>query len=178
MELVRRFDSLFMGDRHYNLVTLATTVLKDRESCITWCQQQGLLPSTLQCEYCSKPCTFKIGRNSSIGEFRCQRKHGNHRGEFSQSAAKGTWFAGARVPPEVVIILIYCYAHDMSYADAIRETSIPSMDTTRSSETVCDWYQYMEEVVEDEVLNKQNDEGLLGAPGKIVSQSHIRRRIV
>jgi len=161
-------------DKKWNIFRLATEVLKDGESSVKWCQENGLLPMSKMCPQCkNKPMPIFYDRNG-LGEFKCQKQHGN-RGPIQRQIAEGTWFHGHKIPIQKCLLLMYAFANKMSYEDAIRETSLAEVT---SSATVADWYSYCREVCLLALDKKYEDEGKIGGPGHVVEidESKIGKR--
>ena len=99
-----------------------------------------------------------------LGSFRCQRSHSGA-GPITIPIAKDTWFSGHKIPLQKSLLLTYAFATDMSYTQAIRETSI--LEET-SRETVADWYSYCREVCLLALDRIYDEQGKIGGAGHVV----------
>lgn len=148
-----------------NIYRLSTTVLKDRDSCMEWLREKGLLPSLEK--WCPR-CTNKLMtyQPHGLGRYRCRRNHSG-RGPIELSAAQGTWFENVKMTLEKVVLLTYCFAQQYNHQQCIHESSL-SVDNITSPNTVVDWYSYCREVCMCALDERYTDEGLIGGPGHIV----------
>lgn len=130
----------------WNLILLYVKILSSDENFIRFCQDKGLVRGTFQCPHCPHELLEPYrGENSNgfFGFFRCQKKcHGRH-GSFKQSVAKGTWFENSRLDPKKNLILVYCFAAQMTYDNIIRECHFEEFDSDLSTETICDWSNFI-----------------------------------
>ena len=150
-----------------NLFTLAKTHLRDRETCLNWIREEGmLLPKEIPCPRYRAKGQDKIMafEDHGSGRYICNENHGN-RGRLTITATQGSWFENVKIPPQKVILLVYCFANKYHYDQTIRESSIG--DTTTSSATVADWYSYCREVCMCALDSRYEEEGQIG-PGHVV----------
>jgi len=128
-----------------------------------WVQEQGLVPTKLNCPYCRNELTVKARR--LFGQFRCDRDHGKH-GSFKMSATKNTFFENSKLPVGKVLRIVYCFAHEYSYRNTEHECTDDS--TVLSAVTIAEWFSYLREVCMDVLERKYEKHTKLGGPGHIV----------
>ncbi len=158
-----------MLSKKMNYFKLSRNVLADREMAIRWSIANGLLPANKTCPLCSNNMNFDIDAYS-IGRFRC-KKRAQHRNkkEVELSAAEGSWFSGAKLPIQIVILLMYQFCKGATYEECIHECNIFEDAIKLSSSTISDWFSCCREVC----MLALNDglfetDGLLGGPGCVV----------
>lgn len=165
--------------RVWTLRSLERNVLHDRQTCLTWCQDVGLLPTQKRCPRCNSDMRVTNTREESRGDvtcigkkFRCQKKNFVDRvppHDCEVSMAKGSWFSLAHLPMELIVQLTYMMAHGSSYDEIFREVRDPDQDDiTLSQETVADWYTYFREVIVLAMHDRIQARGRIGGPGRVV----------
>ena len=108
------------------------------------------------------------GRTGSpYGRFRCPRRSRTAAavGE-ERSASFRTFLEDCRLPLATVLRLMFAYAVNCPYDDAVQFAARQSAIVSR--ETVADWYHFCREVVVDDFLRRQSDSGQIGGPDTVV----------
>jgi hypothetical protein len=147
-----------------NLYKLSTTHLRDRDTCVSWLRSQGLLPPIVErkCYQCKRNMIYE--GDHGFGRYRCQYNH-RGRGPIYVSVAKDTWFTNVKSGPIKCTLLVYAFTSQMTYEQAIKETSL---DSVTSSATIADWYNYCREVCLYALDRRYDSEGQIGGVGRIV----------
>lgn len=149
-----------------SLFYVGNVLWKDDDAAIQWMIVKGIIPSKKRCHKCGSE--MKIDKQRGLGLFRCRKLKKHVDGlEVSVCVASGTWLEGSKVSPVKVLLLLYCFATDMTFSDAVVQTSLRPGEST-STETVSDWYSNSREAVSDYMYNQQMQEGKLGGVGKVV----------
>ena len=112
---------------------LQKEVLCDRETCISWYEDVGLLLREKSCSKCHRDMKVVDDRKKDKKDHTCtgqlwrcrNRKHS----DIERSRAERTWFERCHTTMEDCLKLTFCFARDMSFEDAINETSY-SLDTS------------------------------------------------
>lgn len=146
-----------------NFRKLTLEVMKDRDTCIEWLLNHGLLTRTKNCRKCGGPMKLEVGING-WGRLRC-RKHNE-----CVQITKRSFFESVRLAPEKSIILMYCWAHQFSYEKAIHESSFDEERT--SSSKVSDWYSYCREVAMFSLDRKFEEK--LGGEGHVIEIDEMK----
>ena len=115
-----------------------------RDNCIRWCQDVGLLPHHIECPVCRKqlePTPSSRSSNSvatCIGKrFRCSKRGRGGREHCDIPLANGTWFAGHKLPMEMILQIMYGFCFKYKYQDFHRE--VARLGTVSFNGTIADW---------------------------------------
>lgn len=144
----------------WNLVKLHAET-GNRDKAITWLLANGLLNAKKLCVI-HNMLYGVYDDKKGYPFFRCGRKP--HR-NLKISIANGTLFEDIRCPPDAAIKLLYCFAHNYSYQDTTREVSFA---TTVSKATISRWFGNLRELINIDLLMKQEEDGQIGGEGFIV----------
>ena len=137
----------------FNLFRL-TKCTENEEQIFRFCQNIGLFPHEISCPNCGtkleKLYKFK-NRDTNTFRYQCNKRSCRRKGiKNSVTLRANTWFNEARLSMKKSLFMTYCFVHQLSYKDTIRETTI---DTdlegnflTTSTETVCDYKRYCRDV--------------------------------
>lgn len=148
---------------HWNLDRVNKEITCDPDTCVKWCEDNGLLPTRRIC--CDGHEMMITTYKTCLGQFQCSKRHAGGKA-IRISRTRGTVFEFKRMCPEKVIIMMYCFANDVSYKDCILESSI-DIGTT-SKETVCEFYGFCRELITQYMLEMTMKSTEIGGEGKIV----------
>ena len=144
-------------------------ITNDRQTCIDWSIQQGLLPARGWCRRGKH--TIEMGKvnSSDVGtcvnrEFRCRRKCGERR----QTVAENTWFENHKISMEDVLFLTYCFVHNLSYSNVKHEIRSENRVGDISDETISDLFSFCREILTIHLDQWFETEGKLGVNGKYI----------
>ena len=100
----------------YNLVKLEENVVKNPETALNWCRNNGLLPTERICCRYRKPMNLV---NEGLGVFRCWRSGCSSN---IHAALENTWFENLNSIDMVAkgILLTYAWTQNFTYNQAIR----------------------------------------------------------
>ena len=106
-------------------------------------------------------------RRQPFGQFRCPRRRSARSGSGEErSAAFRTFFENCHLPLATVLRLMFAFAANCSYDDAMQFAA--REEATVSRESVADWYNFCREVGVDDFLHRQEEMGQIGGPGTVV----------
>lgn len=95
----------------WNIERLYNDVIGDRDTCLQWCEEQKLVPLR---RFCTEGHELFIVHGKTIfGQFQCSKKHTNRK-KIAISRTRGSVLEGKRMSPEKLLILMYCFAHNIS----------------------------------------------------------------
>lgn len=100
------------------ILKLERFCLDDNKPCPNCLKNLNLI-TLKNCPIDSLRCHNILPYQKSSKSFRCQKK--SHKKELRISVRNGTFFHGTTTKLYVLITMIYCFAHDISYIDTIRE---------------------------------------------------------
>ena len=109
-----------------HFLTILTNTI---EETIKFAKQMGILPQSVKCPNCKRNWEKPYILNRSKSDckdirYQCNRKECRGRGKRNVVSIKtGTWFGKSHITLKKSLFLTYCFVHQMSYADTIRETS-------------------------------------------------------
>ncbi|XP_054155892.1 uncharacterized protein LOC128954341 [Oppia nitens] len=146
-----------------NIYILASTHLKDRDTCLNWLREKDLPPINRKCPNCKRPMTYEA--DHGLGRYRCRNSHSG-KGDINISVAKGTWFENVKAGVIKSVLLVYAFTSQMTYEQTIKKTTIDGSVT--SSTTVADWFNYCREVCMCALDQKYENEGMIGGEGVVV----------
>lgn len=140
------------------------------------CLEKLDLKTIQNCPIDKRLCSNILNYKASMGGFRCQRKNAH----FDQKERKlnvrhGTFFHGTRTKLSVLLVLIYCFAYDISYVDTLRECRGLSDDPaqTVSKSTIAASFFRIREVIFLHMTTKTYTTKM-GGPGKIIEVDETR----
>ena len=157
----------------YNLFRLTKVTECDDET-INFCKDIGLFPKEILCPNCGDNLTklynFK-NRASTTFRYQCNKCCCRKKGvKNTVTLRANTWFNEAQISIRKSLFMTYCFVHQMSYKDTIRETSITCNESgdfvPTSSETVCDYKRYCHDVCFNIVTEMSVEQ--IGGPGLTV----------
>lgn len=123
----------------------------DRNKALTYLRSQGLLHEGFDCTACGRSMTLcKAKGRPSI--FRCPRKC------TSKGLLADSFFAGQKLSPEVILILLYCWANGQTYKQTGHESTRQRADgsaVTCSSRTIRSVVRRLADLVVDHHLTQQ-----------------------
>lgn len=70
---------------------LVLKLTKDHETCVRWCQDNGLIRSNTVCPVCSDDMVLRVRSDKAEIEWRC-RKRGSDPHDVSISGVRSSWF--------------------------------------------------------------------------------------
>lgn len=159
-----------------------TKLTETTDTTIDFCKCIGLIPEFVKCPSCKcalkKPYYIPRSAGSSFEiRYQCNKRFcRTSKKRNSVSLKKGTWFGNCHMSLQKSLFLTYCFVHQLSYKDTIRETTIAEKfdgqeennrgAVVTSSETVSDYKHYCREICYNIVAD--NSENAIGGPGKIV----------
>ncbi len=150
----------------WNLYNLTRSALSDSNAAIQWCQERFLLPTTKTCPQCKSPMKFEL-MTRGPGRFRCnQNKKHRNKTEICIQLFSDTLFESESMPIEKTLILTYAFAAEMSYRQAIRESSL--QDETTSDATIARRYAECREVCITALELRKLSDGKIGGEGRVV----------
>ena len=132
-----------------NLFCLTKATETDTDT-INFCKEIGLFPGDISCPNCGTNLTtlykFK-NRSSNTFRYQCNKRNCRRKGvKNTVTLRANTWFNEARISIRKSLFMTYCFVHQMSYKDTMRETAITCNDfgeyIETSRETVCDYKRY------------------------------------
>ena len=133
----------------FNLFCLTKATENDTDT-IKFCTEIGLFPGNISCPNCGTNLTtlykFK-NRSSNTFRYQCNKRNCRRKGvKNTVTLRANTWFNEARISIRKSLFMTYCFVHQMSYKDTMRETAITCNDfgdyIETSRETVCDYKRY------------------------------------
>ena len=136
-----------------NLFRLTKATESDTDT-IKFCKEIGLFPGDISCPNCGTNLTtlykFK-NRSSNTFRYQCNKRSCRRKGvKNTVTLRANTWFNEARISIRKSLFMTYCFIHQMSYKDTMRETAITCNDfgeyIETSRETVCDYKRYCRDV--------------------------------
>ena len=137
------------------------------EDAVSFAQEHGLLPRYSFCPSCSaKLETLSIMKRASRPvnyRFRC-RKRACRGARCEVSVKKGTWFEGSHISVTKSLLLMNCFAWHLSSRQAVVQTAL---DTSTSTETVTDFYNYCREIYVEQLFQGQEAKQI-GGPNMTV----------
>jgi hypothetical protein len=143
-----------------NLSKLAFQIDSDdgsRQKAIYFMIFHGLAQSSINCKN-GHECKLDYNKVS----FRCRTKFYNLEGrritcDFKQSVFKHTIFENSKMPANILIKVIYCWAYRLSQSQTIHECSLGS------NHTCVDWFMMLRELCHVDMSKVK-----IGGPGRIV----------
>ena len=170
-----------------HFLTILTNTI---EETIKFAKQMGILPQSVKCPNCKRNLEkpYILNRSKSgCKDIRYQhnRKECRGRGKRNVVSIKtGTWFSKSHITLKKSLFLTYCFVHQMSYADTIRETLIELVGNDAddmkqiktSSESVCDYKMYCHEICVNIVMDESDNQ--IGGPGftVVIDKSKFGKR--
>ena len=136
-----------------NLFCLTKATESDTDT-IKFCKEIGLFQGDISCPNCGTNLTtlykFK-NRSSNTFRYQCNKRSCRRKGvKNTVTLRANTWFNEARISIRKSLFMTYCFIHQMSYKDTMRETAITCNDLGEyietSRETVCDYKRYCRDV--------------------------------
>ena len=157
------------GVINLHFLTILMNTLQDT---ISFGKEIGILPKLVQCPNCKrllqKPYILKRFQSDCKEiRYQCNKKQCRSKGRKNTVSLKtGTWFGKSHITLKKSLFLTYCFVHQMSYTDTIRETSIELINNendelkqvTTSSETVCDYKMYCREICVNIIIDESDDQ--------------------
>ncbi|KFM70505.1 hypothetical protein X975_15435, partial [Stegodyphus mimosarum] len=137
----------------WNFHRLFNEVTRNRETCLKWCEERGLLPKIMLCSE-GHEMSLSLKGVTSVGTFKCQKKHVSGKSE-KVSRARGSLFQDLKMPPEKLLILIYCFVRKYGCSATVLESS--SRNVITSEETVCFWFAFCRETITAYLLKRVCD---------------------
>lgn len=120
----------------YNMASLVPEIA-DEEACLHWLAERGLLKNSHDCPTCQQPCRLVAHAGSIDGKrWKCRDC------DFVKSIRHGSFFSGSHLSLKQIILIIYCWSHDMPQTLIKHEASVDS-DTT-----AVDWCNFLREECE------------------------------
>lgn len=148
---------------HWDTSRLYSEIIGDREMCVKWCEENGLIPTRCMCIE-GHEMHLKT-TDSFVGYFICSKKHSS--GKFIRfTRMRGTVFETRRMPPQKFLCLIHCFVNDISYRNGALECSIGGDSTSKT--TVAECYNLCREMITCHLLGLAEDFSPIGGPGKNV----------
>lgn len=151
------------------------SIISDRNTCINWCQEVGLLPTRRKCpqngkEWMKLEKSSRNYKNSSTAvglRFMC-RKHNKER-----TICENTWFEHHIIHMEDVLLVTYMLAAKASYKEVQNELRLLDKPVI-SNETISDIFSFSREVCMLKLDQLFLDRGKIGGPGKIVEIDEMK----
>ena len=165
------YDKMNQVKAHINLFKL-TKLTETDDSTIELCKEFGLFPKEITCPNCNGILdkVYKVkNRSTNIFRFQCNKRDCRKKGKKNTVTLRAnTWFNESRLSLRKSLFMTYCFVHQMSYKDTIRETSIEenNKNVITSSETVCDYKRYCRDICYNIVSEMSSDK--IGGPGLTV----------
>lgn len=159
--------------RPINLYRLSK-ITETTQSTIDFCKDIGLIPKEVKCPNCGdnldKPYFIKNRATTQI-RYQCNKRQCRGQGKKNSISLKGrNWFNQSHISMKKSLFMVYSFVHQLSYKDAIRETSIDCKDdngvldvVTTSRETIMDYKRYCREVCLEIVEEESHNQ--IGGPG-------------
>ena len=147
------YDIMSKLKGHVNLFQL-TRLTESDDSTIDLCKDFGLFPKEIRCPNCNDLLdkVYKVrNRTSNNFRYQCNKRNCRKKGiKNTVTLRANTWFNESRLSLRKSLFMTYCFVHQMSYKDTVRETSIEENSNNKlvvtSSETVCDYKRYCRDI--------------------------------
>ncbi|XP_047518897.1 uncharacterized protein LOC125058782 [Pieris napi] len=141
--------------------------LSTNEQCVAFAEENGLVHSQKECSKHRKPMKIAKSTNKSFGSWCCTK--GNCRAKTKVPRNKGTFFENIKIDLVQVFYLLYAYSRKWSYETVIHEDPYKeSRQQCISRPTISDWYSYCRETIVIYQMDRNQVEGKIGGPGKVV----------
>jgi len=101
--------------------TLNLPQLMDTDSCLQWLASPGLIRNTMACAACGRPCSL-VSHGGSIDGRRWRCRPCMTR----KSVRDGSFFSDSHLSLRQLILVVYCWAHDMPQTAIMHEASLDS----------------------------------------------------
>ncbi len=155
----------------WNQTRLLKEVLCDRNRCVQWCQDVGLLPRDKLCPNCRAHMNISLSQESSCGlVFRCRKR--NH--EIKRSLSKDTWFEDLKMPIEKCLLLTYLMARGSSYDDIENELYDNEFEIGTSPVTIANRYSMIRELYCFDLERYYTNRGKVGGSGSVVEVDEMK----
>lgn len=137
----------------FNMSSLLPEI-SDTADCMQWLAKRRLIRNSFICPTCRQLCNLTVHGGSIDGKrWRCQMCN------TQKSVRDGSFFSGSHLTLKQVIILMYCWAHDMPQKHIIHETEV-------SEPTVVDWCNFMREECQVWLTNNNEQIGGMNENGE------------
>jgi hypothetical protein len=108
-------------------------VTKDHETCVRWCQENGLIRSNRIYDVCYDDMILRVRNDKTAIEWRC-RKRGSDPHDISRSVVANSWFEKSKLIMERIMIITYMFSQGWtSYDNLIHETSTEDTNIVRNN---------------------------------------------
>lgn len=113
-------------------------ILGTNSKAIYWSEQNGYILKEKLCRTHRKPMSIEL-THGKVGRFRCRIGDCLNRNQVSR--AKNTWFDMTKINMPAIFDLMYSFAREESYENAINEAANHDETVRSSPNTVADWYE-------------------------------------
>lgn len=136
--------------------------LSDKQACIQWCQQVGIIPQSIQCRKDRISCKMLPRADCKVFGYtwycnKCRTR---------KSLGVGTPFEDAHIDIGRALVIALCFANGETYDSTIRACSYDGNPPNRH--TVARWFDYFRSLTSDWADGYQNSSSKIGGPGKVV----------
>ena len=125
-------------------------VWQDKDRCIQWCQEVGILPIAVNCD-CGHECALTGHKCDDEVIWRCPRRGCQKR----ISLRANTLFQGSKLPIAVILQLLYWWSKEFQATAAAVEADV-------SRQTVTLWFSIFREICATRLLSEANEIGGVG----------------
>ena len=137
----------------FNMSSLFPEISKPSD-CLQWLARCRLIRNSYTCPTCHQLCNLTVHSGSIDGKrWRCQMCN------TQKSVPDGSFFSGSHLTLKQVIILMYCWSHDMPQKQIMHETYV-------SEHIVIDWCNFMREECQVWLTNNNDEIGGMDANGE------------
>ncbi|KAL8602279.1 hypothetical protein ACOMHN_022792 [Nucella lapillus] len=140
-------------DEVVNLVGLIP-LISDTDSCFRWLAERGLIRNTYMCARCGELCRLNVHAGSIDGKRwycgACKTR---------KSLRDGSFFSGSHLTLMQIVMLTYCWCHDMPQQKIAHETGI------EGNKTLIDWCNFLRKECETWLINNPDEIGGLDDNG-------------
>jgi hypothetical protein len=131
--------------------------LDTADDCLQWLARRRLVRNALQCPACNSPCKYTVYGGGMDGRrWACQGCN------FRKSVRDGSFFARSHLTLKQIIILTYCWSHDLPQTVMIHEAEVVNPNVT------VDWCNFMREECEIWMVNHNETIGGMDAQGQAI----------
>ncbi|XP_059178042.1 uncharacterized protein LOC131957326 [Physella acuta] len=107
--------------------------LQTPDSALQWCARRRLVQNSVLCVHCNQPCSLNRYQQGSDG-----RRWSCDGCNYRRSVREHSFFARSHLSIQKIVIIIYCWAHDMPQKQILHEADV-------AENSVVDWCKFMRE---------------------------------
>ncbi len=155
----------------WNQTRLFREVTCNRDTCINWCINVGLLPEIKLCRQCRSPMQIYERTDSSSGFiFRCHKR--NH--DIKVTMSKSTWFGNIHLSMEKCLLLTYLIARGLSYVDIENELYDNDSEISTGHDTIANRFRLVREIYCNDLEINYLNRGKIGGSGSVIEVDEMK----